>query len=247
MSRSLRTLAASAGATGKSQVFSEEFGSAIAWGSKWTGHKSSIMKNGTNNPDQQLDLLTTDAVSVSDGLVTFTATPSSETLASGRQAWNTGLLTTEYTAENFQVKTGDYAEVRVKLPTATGAWPCFFSWQGNESAIIADNNEIDTFEYHPDNPEMLELTNHINNAVKYHTDAAAIGPGAWVTLGTHYGENSVDWYINGQKVFSDGTGVGSTFTGNLVLDLQISNGNNHPAPSNSDPITFQAEYVRVYR
>ncbi|MFF1795112.1 beta-glucanase, partial [Kitasatospora sp. NPDC058263] len=168
------------------------------------------------------------------------ATAGANTLENGKKSWDTGLLTTEYSSEGFQVKTGDYAETRVKLPAGTGAWPALWTWKNG-------NGEIDSFEYHPDNPNLLELTNHVNPGHLYYTDAKAIAKDGWVTIGTHYGATSVDWYVNGTKVFSDGKGVGANWSAYLILNLSLSAGQYHAAPQGTAPITFAADYVRVYR
>ncbi|WP_354643250.1 glycoside hydrolase family 16 protein [Kitasatospora camelliae] len=226
---------------GKALTWSEEFDGAVAYGSKWTGERSSAYRYANHNPDDnKLDWLTTGGVSVADGVATFTAKPSAHILENGKQAWDTGLLTTEYSSQGFQVKTGDYAETRVRMPAGTGAWPALWTWKNGGS-------EIDSFEYHPDNPNLLEMTNHVKSGSKYVTDANAVAKDKWVTIGTYYGTNSVDWYVNGVKVFSDGTGVGATWSAYLILNLSLSAGQYHPAPSGSTPITFAADYVRVYR
>jgi len=67
-----------------------------------------------------------------------------------------------------------------------------------------------------------------------------------VTIGTYYGANSVDWYVNGVKVYSDNTGVGANWSAYLILSLSVSAGQYHPAPTSTAPITFAADYVRVY-
>ncbi|MGF1427714.1 glycoside hydrolase family 16 protein [Kitasatospora sp. LaBMicrA B282] len=229
---------------GQSLIWSDEFNGPLDSG-KWNDTSSSSYQYGTHNPnDNKLDWIDPADVSVANGVATFTAQPSSNTLENGKQAWTTGLLTTEGSGQGFQVKTGDYAEARVQLPSAPGAWPALWTWQSNGSP--AGNNEIDSFEYHPDNPNLLELTNHVNFAQKYWTDAGNVQAGQWVTIGTYYGANSVDYYVNGVKVFSDNTGVGANFSAYLILNLSISAGQYHPAPSGSAPISFAADYVRVY-
>jgi len=225
---------------GQSLIWSEEFNSPISYGSRWIGDTTTAFQYGNHNPDDnKLDWLSDSAVSVAGGVATFTATPSGNTLENGKQAWTTGLLTTEGSTQGFQVRTGEYVETRVQLPTATGAWPALWTWKNG-------NGEIDTFEYHPDNPNLLELTNHVNPAQDYYTDANAVAPGKWVTIGTYYGANSVDWYVNGAKVYSDGTGVGANWSAYLILSLSVSAGEYHPAPTGTAPITFAADYVRVY-
>ncbi|MFJ1751457.1 hypothetical protein [Kitasatospora sp. NPDC088134] len=226
---------------GKKLTWSDEFDGPIAWGTKWTGDRSSSYRYGTHNPDDnKLDWLAQSAVTVAGGSAVFTATPSAHTLESGKQAWDTGMLTTEYSQEGFQVRTGDYLEARVKLPTGDGAWPALWTWKDG-------NNEIDSFEYHPDNPNLLELSNRIRSSLKYHTDAAAIGPDRWVTVGTYYGADSVDWYVDGAKVFSDGNGVGANWSAYPILNLSVGAGQYHPTVSGSAPIGFSADWIRVYR
>ena len=226
---------------GKSLVWSEEFDAPIAWGTKWVGDRTSAYRYGNHNPDDnKLDWLDPGCVTVSGGVATFTATPAGHTLDNGRQAWRTGLLTTEYSDEGFRVRTGDHVETRVRLPSRDGAWPALWTWKDGR-------NEVDTFEYHPDNPHLLELSNHVHSGGTYHTDADAIVPGGWVTVGSLYGKHSVDWYVNGVRVFRDGTGVGGSWSAYLILNLSLCAGRYHPAPTGQGPITFAASYVRVYR
>ncbi|WP_329570084.1 glycoside hydrolase family 16 protein [Kitasatospora sp. NBC_01266] len=225
---------------GKTLTWSDEFNGPLD-ATKWNDSSTTSYQYGNHNPnDNKLDWIDPSDVSVAGGVATFTAQPSSHTLENGKQAWTTGLLTTEGTQQGFKVKTGDYAEARVQMPSAPGAWPALWTWANGGS-------EIDSFEYHPDNPNLLELTNHVNFAQKYYTDANAVQPGQWVTIGTYYGANSVDYYVNGVKVFSDNTGVGANWSAYLILNLSISAGEYHPAPSGSAPISFAADYVRVYR
>lgn len=68
-----------------------------------------------------------------------------------------------------------------------------------------------------------------------------------MTIGVLYGANSVSWYVNGVEVFSDTTGVGTSFSAYLILNLSVDAGTYHPAPQNNTPITSAADYVRVYR
>lgn len=228
-------------ALGKSLAWSEEFSSPIAWGSKWVGDRTSAYRYGNHNPDDnKLDWLDPGCVTVADGVVTFTAVPAGHTLENGLQAWRTGLLTTEYSDEGFRVRTGDYIETRVALPSGTGAWPALWTWKDGE-------NEIDVFEYHSDNPNLLELSNHVNSGCTYHTDDDAVFPDGWVTIGGCCGEDSVDWYVNGERVFRDGTGVGADWSAYLILNLSLCAGQYHPAPSGRGPVTFAADYLRVYR
>ncbi|KIX78193.1 hypothetical protein SF23_08075 [Streptomyces sp. MBRL 10] len=116
-------------AAGRRLAFSEDF-NRIAWKSRWNGDHSSAYEFGDHNPkDNKLDWLTTAAVSARNGVATFTARPARRLLENGRHAWSTGLLTTEDTAEEFTARPGDYAETRVRLPQAQGAWPALWTWR----------------------------------------------------------------------------------------------------------------------
>ncbi|MFE9018946.1 beta-glucanase [Streptomyces sp. NPDC007808] len=222
-------------------TWSEEFDAPIAWGAKWVGDRSSAYRHCDHNPDDnKLDWLSPSCVTVSGGTATFTATPADRILENGLRAWHTGLLTTEYSEEGFRVRTGDYVETRVQLPSRVGAWPALWTWKDGR-------NEVDCFEYHPDNPNLLELSNHVNCSSAYHTDPGAIAPGRWVTVGTRYGARCVEWYVNGDRVFRDGTGVGDDWSAYLILNLSVCAGQYHPAPNGPAPITFAVDHVRVYR
>ena len=99
-------------ALGKSLVWSEEFDIPIAWGARWVGDRTSAYRYANHNPDDnKLDWLDPGCVKVSSSVATFTATPAHHTLENGRHAWRTGLLTTEYSDEGFQVRTGDPAGI----------------------------------------------------------------------------------------------------------------------------------------
>ncbi|WP_369391535.1 beta-glucanase [Streptomyces sp. CG1] len=226
---------------GKSLAFDEEFKAPIAFGRRWNGSTTSAYRYGNHDPDDaKLDWLTPSAITVSGGTATFTATRGSHALENGLQSWNTGLLTTEGTTQNFRTRTGDYAESRVQLPSAVGAWPAVWTWRDG-------GDEVDGFEYHPDAPNILELANHVHVAYIFYTDATTIYPGAWITVGVHYGATNDDWYLNGKLIYSDHTGVGTSWSPNIILNLCVSNGTYHPAPSTTTPITFKADYVRVWR
>ncbi|MFD5514259.1 beta-glucanase [Streptomyces sp. NPDC127051] len=228
------------GGSAKTLVFAEEF-DLISWGSRWSGTRSSAYESDqTNLKDCKLDRLTASAVTVEDGKATFTARPGNDAAENGQQSWTTGLLTTEGTTESFRVRSGDFLEARVKLPEERGAWPALWTWKDG-------SNEIDVFEYHPDNPDLLELSNGIRSAGLDYRDTNTISPGRWITIGVQFGVDTNDWYLNGKKVYSDLRGVDSTWSAYLILNLSISAGEWHPAPDGAKPISFTTDYLRVWR
>ncbi|WP_081952208.1 glycoside hydrolase family 16 protein [Kitasatospora phosalacinea] len=222
-------------------VFDENFTDPPQLGTTWNATTASAYRYGNHNPDDdKLDWLQPGALSTRDGANTFTATSGANRLENGKQSWDTGLLTTENTQQGFQVRPGDYAEVRLQLPSGYGAWPALWTWKDS-------GNEIDSFEYHPDNPNLLELSNRINSAGTYYTDADEIHPGAWVTIGVHYGAYNNDWYVNHKLVFSDHTGTGPNWSAYLILNLSICAGSWHPSPTDDNAISTAADYLRVWR
>ncbi|MFJ3637666.1 hypothetical protein [Streptomyces sp. NPDC090112] len=222
-------------------VFDENFNS-LNWGARWNGEKSSSYEFGDRNPeDNKLDLLDRRQVHASNGLLSITAHQGREVLENGKRAWRTGLITTEGTREGFEARTGDYIETRVRLPQEIGAWPALWTWKSG-------GNEIDAFEYHPDNPNILELTNRVGRrGGKLHEDENAIAPGKWVTIGVHIDDSSTDWYVNGRRVHSDAAGTPANWSAYLILNLSVCAGTYHPAPQPETRIAFHVDYLRVWR
>ncbi|MFE0730236.1 beta-glucanase [Streptomyces antibioticus] len=206
---------------GPAVVFTADFTSTRQW---VAGRSWAYPHGGPVNPgDDKLDYLVEDPAYSRSG--TFRATRRRD----GR--WNTGLLTTEGSEEAFTVRAGDVLEARVRLPYEAGAWPAIWTWRDGDQ-------EIDVFEYHPDNPDLLELTNHVRGANLYHRDPA-IRPGAWVGLRVEFGVRSVVWWVNGTQVFADRRGVGRTWHAYLIVNLSVCGGRYHPPPS---PRTTEMSY-----
>lgn len=248
---------------GKSNVFWDDFAgtsvdttkwvvnstSAYPYNAWWNGSQlpTTAPNNGgpTNTPDHKEDYFNSNSstVAVSGSNLVLTANDAGFTLSNGKEAWYTGLITTEgVSGGGFQVAKGDYLEAKVLLPSAGGAWPALWTWKSG-------GNEIDVFEYHPDHPNLLELSNHITNPpAEYYTDATAVAGNTWVTIGALLGATSVDWYVNGTKVYSDGTGVGSAWGGAYInVNLSLSDGTYHPAPTAGTAPVVKFDYVGCWR
>lgn len=203
-------------------VFTADFTSASQW---VAGHSWAYPGGGPTNPgDDKLDHLTADPAYSRAG--TFRATRRTDGL------WDTGLLTTEGSSEGFMVRTGDRLEATVQLPTGVGAWPAIWTWRDG-------GNEIDVFEYHPDNPGLLEFSNHVRQAGRDLRDPTIV-PGGVVALSVTFGMRSVVWSLNGKRVFSDGRGVGVGWHAYLIVNLSVSAGRYHPRP---DPQTTELSYA----
>ncbi|MEU0403136.1 beta-glucanase [Streptomyces sp. NPDC006197] len=186
----------------------------------------------TNPGDNKLDHLVEDPSYSRTG--TFRATRRSDGF------WDAGLLTTEGSAEGFQVRAGDVLEARVRLPEETGAWPAIWTW-------LDGGQEVDVFEYHPDNPDLLELSNRVRGRYLYFRDPA-IRPGAWVDLRIEFGARSVVWWVNGARVFADRRGVGRSWRAHLIVNLSVCAGRYHPAPDpDASEMSYEVAELRVYR
>jgi hypothetical protein len=230
-------------AAGKSTAFADEFDTlAVGPGETW-GSTTSAYAQGNRNPkDHKLDSTTPSAMQVSGGVLTMTATPRSD------RYWDTGLLTTEPSAtggNGFRVQAGDFLVTRVRLPGGnTGGWPALWTW-------LDGNGELDAFEWHSDNPNLLELSNRIRPAATYHTDKSLVAPCSWVWIGVQLGADDDTWFVGAdltsmQPVFDDHNGIGGTRP-YIITNLSVADGTSHEAPSGSTPITYAVDSLRVYR
>jgi hypothetical protein len=193
-------------------VFTADFTSIRQW---VAGRSWAYPDGGPVNPgDNKLDYLVPDASYSRTGVFRAVRRPDG--------LWNTGLLTTEGSQDGFQVRTGDVLEASVRLPREIGAWPAIWTWRDGDQ-------EIDVFEYHPDNPDLLELTNHVRVSNLYYRNSR-ISPGAWVDLRVEFGSRSVVWWVNGTQVFADRRGVGSAWHAYLIVNLSVCAGRYHPPP-----------------
>lgn len=211
-------------------VFTADFTST----SQWVAGRSWAYPDGgpTNPGDDKLDHLTPDPAYSRTGA--FRATRRTD----GR--WNTGLLTTEGSDEAFMVRTWDRLQARVRLPSGLGAWPAIWTWRDG-------GNEVDVFEYHPDNPDLLELSNHVREGHAY-LHHPAVSPGAVIDLGVTFGRRSVVWTLNGTQVFADGRGVGSGWHAHLIVNLSVCAGRYHPCPdAETTELSYRVENLTVHR
>ncbi|MEU3294723.1 beta-glucanase [Streptomyces longwoodensis] len=224
------TFPSSQGAAVWQVVFTADFASEHQW---VAGRSWAYPDGGPTNPgDNKLDHLTDAPDHSRTG--TFRATRRADGL------WDTGLLTTEGSAEGFEVRTGDRLEARVRLPVGLGAWPAIWTWRDGD-------NEVDLFEYHPDNPDLLELTNHVRQAGEYVRDEA-VRPGGLVDLGVTFGRRDVVWTLNGAAVFSDGRGVGRDWHAHLIVNLSVCAGRYHPPPdASATELSYTVENLVVRR
>src|SRR5690606_24284433 len=208
-------------------VFHDEFNDDQLDRSRWINGRSwSYPGGGPVNPnDNKLDHLDPDAVKVKDGELVITAVRDGS-------VWRTGLITTGNAfpeEDRFALQTGDFHAALVQMPeNPIGAWPALWTWNNG-------GNEIDSFEWHGDNPNLLEITNHVNGGGKYVSLPELVKPGGWVWIATDFGATNNRYYVGEtldslQLVFEDGTGVGSNWRAFAIINLSISAGQWHPSP-----------------
>ncbi|MFI6286351.1 beta-glucanase [Streptomyces sp. NPDC051018] len=211
-------------------VLDADFGSAAQWAA---GRSWAYPGGGPVNPgDNKLDYLVEDPSYSRTGV--FRAT------RRGDGRWDAGLLTTEGSDEGFMVRAGDVLETRVRLPEAVGAWPAIWTW-------LDGDQEIDVFEYHPDNPDLLELSNRVRGGYHYYRNPS-IQPGGWVDLRVEFGARSVVWWVNGERAFADRRGVGRRWRAYLIVNLSVCAGRYHPAPRpDVSEMSYEVTHLRVHR
>ncbi|MFE5933968.1 beta-glucanase [Streptomyces sp. NPDC056470] len=211
-------------------VFIADFSSPEQW---VAGRSWAYPDGGPVNPgDNKLDHLVEDPDYSRSGV--FRATRRGDGL------WDSGLLTTEGSPQGFEVRAGDVLEARVRLPEETGAWPAIWTWRDG-------GQEIDVFEYHPDNPDLLELSNRVRGAHRYHR-SPSVRPGGWIRLRTQFGARSVVWWLDDVRVFDDRRGVGRSWRAALIVNLSVCAGRYHPAPdAGTDEMSFEVRDLKVYR
>ncbi|MBD0707829.1 MULTISPECIES: beta-glucanase [unclassified Streptomyces] len=211
-------------------VFDADFSSA----EQWTAGRSWAYPGGgpTNPGDNKLDHLVDDPAYSRAGLFRATRRPDGN--------WDSGLLTTEGSPEGFMLQPGDVLEARVRLPEQTGAWPAIWTW-------LDGGQEIDVFEYHPDNPDLLELSNRVRSRYRYYR-SPEVCPGAWIDLRVAFGSRNVAWWVNGVRVFDDRRGVGRAWRAHIIVNLSVCAGRYHPAPDEATTeMSYEVASLRVYR
>lgn len=203
-------------------VFSAEFTDP----DNWVVGKTSAYPGATNPGDHKLDRIGPD----------FAPTGAGEFLATRRDdgTWAADLVTTEGSKNGFKVKPGDVLEAQVTVAITAGAWPAIWTWSG-------PSGEVDAFEYHPDNPTLLELSNHTqgNDGSYYDWAAGTVTPGKTFGLQVSFLTTGVEWSVDGNHVFTS-TGVPANWSAYLIVNLSVSDGTYHPAP---DAATSQLNFT----
>jgi hypothetical protein len=145
------------------------------------------------------------------------------------------------------MRTGDYIEGKFLFSGQRGEWPALWTWGSgtNRADYVKGHGELDVFEYHSDNPDLLEMTNHAGSGGTYYR-TPLVRPGTWFTLGVHVHSGVLEWYLNGQRIYRGGS-MPSGWHANLILNQSVVAGRYHPAPNHSNPMPFHTAYLKVWR
>ncbi|MGC4943942.1 glycoside hydrolase family 16 protein [Kribbella sp. DT2] len=219
-------------------VFSDDFDGTAIDRSRWSIHSNAEADRCLGNKNnQQLEWHTWDALSVANGVLTITARRNNPEPG---YEWSSGLITTAQAcghepADSFTVHPGDYIETRLKLPAAQGFWPSTWTWNGNGS------NEQDTYEFYSDNHRNLYLTNHQSGGGSCTYESPTDLTTTWHTIAQQLGPDETTWYLDGQKICTQGPYDGQGDA--LILDMFVY----AAIPPKVDEESMQIDHVRVYR
>lgn len=240
----------------KSLAFVDDFDSLSVGqlGSKWAFTSNSYRYGHYNPDDNKRDWNTPEAMKVVNGQLVITATPNNRAHPAGGTYWNTGFLTTEPRNDaskggsGFRLQAGDFYVICAAMPTGNlGAWPALWTWLPDAFA----GAEVDPFEYHNDNPHLLEFGNAMGDKGYYWENKELVQPGKFVWIGILAGDGNNDFYVGDRletmrKVWSDGYGLKGNRP-HLIANLSVSAGRWHPSPQGNAPIEYKIDTVRVYR
>jgi beta-glucanase (GH16 family) len=186
-----------------------------------------------------------DPFSLSNGVLSITATPAAPGSNPYNLPYDSGVITTY---KSFSQLYG-YFEVRAELPAGQGLWPAF--WMLPASNV--NTSELDVFEVLGNAAATIYETTH-DTASGTDTGQQQVINGTNTSTGFHtYGvdwePNTITFYIDGQAVATDPTPASMDQPMYMLLDLAVGGTGSWPgAPASSSefPAALQIDYVRAY-
>lgn len=218
--------------------------------------------------NNELQYYTQDAVSVSDGALSITA--SREDMDEGRQFSSGRILT----RDKFSFTYG-YIEARISMPAEDGMWPAFWMLpqpsstknDNNEYGWWAANGEIDIVEA---KGRLQNVTDHTLHYGRKGASTSAAGHSeladsvsAWHVYALEWTENYIAWFVDDEEVFRVNSSVWWTeavdkaenaaapFDKDFYIIINLAVGGNYDggiSPSaDFTEATLKVDYVRVYQ
>lgn len=188
-------------------------------------------------------------VSVSDGILSLTASPTSTTSYVSGMINTGGVVGTQ--APGFTFRYG-YVEARIKMPAGRGLWPAF--WMLPRPTATGqyrdDAGEIDVIEMLGQRPALAQVHMQLNGA----REGRAVSVGTdlsqrFHTYGVHWEPGQMDWYLDGKLIYTL-DGPTPSVREYLILNLAVGSPSSWPgAPDSSTqfPATMKVDYVRVWQ
>jgi beta-glucanase (GH16 family) len=256
------------GLEGLTLVWSDEFSGSELDRSKW-GFQIGVrdeyhgkLGNTWYWGNDELQYYTEDSVSVSDGVLTITA---SRRDYEGMEYTSARILTRDLASFTY-----GYFEARIKLPASRGMWPAFWmmpqpsdpSSTRNEYGGWSASGEIDIMEARGRIPG--EIGNALHYGGKphvYSADSERLDApiSEWHTYGLDWTADYIIWYVDGKESFrvtsdqwwtSASNGSSAPFDKPFYLILNLAVGGNYDGgvkPSDDfESASMLVDYVRVY-
>lgn len=198
--------------------------------------------SGTGNKgNQQLEFDRGSNCSVSSGQLDITSGPTSITSQSGTHYdWASCMITSNYALQY------GFIETRMKLPSATGFWPAFWTWQAPGVNIW---NETDVFEFYSDNHARLYHSQHADGGSGCTTNTlsppgglSSFDPSAgYHVYGADINATNTKFYIDGVLVCT-ASGTSNALSQILVDNFVYS----QIPPSSGTTEHLLVDYVRAW-
>ncbi|MEW2521295.1 beta-glucanase [Actinacidiphila alni] len=219
-------------------VFDAPFTDRSAWA---VGRTSAYPDGGRNPGDNKLDQIGPAYGPTDAGVFRARRAPGG--------LWHTDLVSTEYAPGGFELLPDDELTATCVVHATLGAWPALWTW-GRDTAAGSPqpgHGEIDLFEYHPTNPRLLELSNHVRPAG--HEAADVIAPGRPFRLRVRFGTDDVSWSVDDDMVFRDGRGVGPHWRAWPVVNISVAAGayGHRPPGPRTDLLHWECADLTVTR
>ncbi len=141
-----------------------------------------------------------------------------------------------------------YFEIKCKIPKGKGLWPAFWLIATNTS----DYKEIDIFEFHCDEPNVLHMTNHYldGNGEKRIKAKHIKGPDFsknFHTIGIEWDSRKIVWYFDNMRIFTSRKEIPHV---GLRMIVNLAVGGEWPGHPNNDtqfPAALEVDYIRVFQ